>query len=328
MHIEANNCQDSFLEARLFAFHNHLFKNPYDSSCWFIDKVGGIWKFLTDGSLDLIYTSKIIGQNHTERIYNPSIEFAEKDIIVVCDGNGALEILIQDNNLVKNYYADNIEPGVVVDARYSEEDSKIIVSLYKIDEIIKNDKSKKVSRLIFLYYNLKKNIANESSKLELIQKQTLKVKGVIENVYVDVKGKFCYIISQDQVEFDYDSLKAIEDRTQEKNSQIKIPKYCWSQDEESITIYVKISEKYKNVLPKVETSSDSLLVMFDNDILLNGRTPHRLESNLTTWNCKNGFLEIELSKAENGLMWNELILGDTGGEYLPNQALATEIHER
>lgn len=326
--LEPSVCQDSFLEARLFAFHNHLFKNQYDSSCWFIDKNGGIWKFETSGSLDLIHTSKTIGLPR-EKIYNSSIKFAAKEIVVVCDGNGNLEILIQENSLVKSYCIDCVEPAVLADTRYVEENSKLVIALHRIDEVTKDKKSKKISRLIFLHYNLKKNSENDSFVFEPTQKQTVKVKRVIENVYLAEKGNFCYIIGQDQVEFDYDSIKPVDSKNEQGySSQIKIPQYCWSQDEDSITIYVKIPEKHSSIKPKVETTPNSLLVIFGDNIILNGKTSKRLDADLTTWKCKDGTLEIELAKSENGLMWNELISGDTGGEYLPNQALAAEIHER
>jgi len=49
---------------------------------------------------------------------------------------------------------------------------------------------------------------------------------------------------------------------------------------------------------------------------------------MATWRHKEGTVQIDLIKYESGLMWSELIKGDTGGESLPNETLAAEIHAR
>ncbi|OXU21847.1 hypothetical protein TSAR_001486 [Trichomalopsis sarcophagae] len=327
LRLELNSSQDSWLEARLFAFHNHLFKNSYDSTCCFIDKNGGIWKFANDGSLDLIYTSKNIDSKSSDCLYNPSLAFASKNIIIICNGGGKLEFLIKKDESFNNFTFD-IETAVVLDARFVKENSKIVVALYKIDE----EKGKKFSRLIYLSYIYDENSEDQSQALKLLRTENLRVKGAVEHVYIEKNGYFSHIISQDHVEFDYDSLNPIKNKDEPNQStnesQIKIPQYCWSQDEDSITVYTKISEKYSKVTAKVEATPTSLTISVGDVVLLSGETPHRLESDLTTWKRKEDTLEVELSKSENGLMWSELIKGDTGGEYLPNDALAAEIHSR
>ncbi|KAJ8670273.1 hypothetical protein QAD02_001532 [Eretmocerus hayati] len=319
---ELGPTQDSYLEARLFAFHNHLFKSPYDSTCWFIDKHGGIWKFTSEELLELIHTSKTITEISSECIYNPSMAFASQDMIVICNGSGTLEFLVQTSESLKNISIGDLDPAVILDARFIKEMSKIIVALYRIEE----NEGKRFSRLTFLTYDYDVTLQN----LKLHQKQMLKVKGVIEYVYIEDNGRYFQIISQDQAEFEYDSLNSIErsDGNSVTESQINIPKYCWSQDEDSITVYMKINEKLGDTPAKVEVTPTSVSIQVGNSSLLNGDTPHRLESDLTTWKRNGNTLEIELSKSENGLMWNELLKGDTGGEYLPNEALADEVHSR
>lgn len=276
--------------------------------------------------MDLVYTSKTIRLNSSTATYNPSIAFVSEDTFVICDGGGTLEFVIENNTCPENFLFDDIEPAVILDARYIKESSKIIVALYKIDE----DKDTKFSRLIFLFYDLAKNAVDQSRAVKLIQKQKLKMKGVIEHVYIEENGNFCQIIGQDQIEFEYDSLNPVKtkDNTGANDTQLKIPKYCWSQDEDSVTVYVKVPEKYANIMVKVETTPVSVLIAVGDTVLLSGKTPYRLESELTTWKRKDDTVEVELAKHESGLMWSELIKGDTGGEYLPNEALVNEIHSR
>ncbi|KAG7199157.1 hypothetical protein KM043_018045 [Ampulex compressa] len=184
--LEPNSNQESWLEARLFAFHNHLFKNPYDTSCWFIDKDWVVWR------------------------------------------------------------------------------------LNKI----------------------------------------LKVKGTVEYACIEENGNHLHSICQDSMLFEDLNAKVEKHNLPnlEEKEEIKIPKYCWSQDEDSITVWIKVEEQqYKQARINCQ---------------------HRLDESLTTWKYEHGTLQLELMKFENGLMWNELIKGDTGGECLPNQALAAEIHSR
>ena len=226
---------------------------------------------------------------------------------------------------MKSFLFEDIEPTVIFDARYIEESSKIIIALYKIDEY----EDKKFSRLIFLFYNYDKNSKDESQTIKLVQRQTLKVKGSVDYIYIEKSGNFAHIISQNQVEFDYDSVNPIKVEKNESNhSEIKIEKYYWSQDEESLTIHIKIPDNYTHIIPKVETTPTSLSILVGDRVLLSGQTHSRLESELTTWKGKEDALEVELTKSECGLMWSELIKGDINGEYLPNEALATEVHSR
>ena len=326
MHLGLNSTQDSWLEARLFAFHNHLHKNPYNASCWFIDNNGGVWVFKNNEStLELFYSSKIIGSKSPKCIYNPSIGFGSKSIIVLSDGGGSLEILIENDGNVKNVLLNDAEPAIILDTRFIEDTSDIVICLCKIEE----NEGKRFSRLIFLRYHYDRSLEDYVEAVKLIQKQTIKVKGSVEHVYLEKNGKYCHIISQDQVEFDYDSVNLIKNKDEVRgSSQIKIPKYCWSQDEESLTVYIKVPEKYDQITPKVDDSLYNLSITIGDIILLKGETPNRLEAGLATWKRKNDKLEVELFKSETGLMWNELLKGDTGGEYLPNEALAAEIHSK
>ncbi|XP_014206450.1 nudC domain-containing protein 1 [Copidosoma floridanum] len=326
LHVELSSSRDSWLEAKLFAFHNHLFKNPFDSSCWFVDTNGGVWKFMLTGALELVHTSKTIAAKSAQCLYNPSIAFASEDIFVISNGGGALEFLIKKDGCLKMFLMNDVEPAIVLDARFVNENSKIIVALYKIDEI----KGKRFSRLIFLTYDYNANNEDQSQIVKLARKQTMKVKGSIDMVYFEKNGHSCHVISQDYVEFDYDSVNPV--KTDEKKgnveSQIKIPKYSWSQDENSITVYVKTPEKYKSITTKVDVKPFNVSIAVSDMTLLHGETSYKLDSELTTWKLKDDTLEVELFKSESGLMWSELLKGDTGGEYIPNETLAAEIHSR
>ncbi|KAG7199156.1 hypothetical protein KM043_018045 [Ampulex compressa] len=137
--LEPNSNQESWLEARLFAFHNHLFKNPYDTSCWFIDKDWVVWR------------------------------------------------------------------------------------LNKI----------------------------------------LKVKGTVEYACIEENGNHLHSICQDSMLFEDLNAKVEKHNLPnlEEKEEIKIPKYCWSQDEDSITVWIKVEEQqYKQARINVIQAGNVYLI--------------------------------------------------------------------
>ncbi|KAL6267581.1 hypothetical protein P5V15_000655 [Pogonomyrmex californicus] len=324
--LEPNHNQESWLEARLFAFHNHLFNNVYDMSCWFIDETSAVWRLDKDGSLDQVY------KLHTDTdlskvIYNPSIGFTSNNILVISDGGENLHMLITSTGESKKYFLMNsVEPGIIMNVQYVEKSSKIVVIMCTIAV---DDNQKKYTQLILLSYNLE-YVEDKIGNIYCIDKQILKVQGTVDYAYLEKNGNYLHSICQDNINFEKNDTQETETEVKlpNLNSQIKIPNYHWSQDEESLTIWVKIPKQYNNKQPKINVKPLELSVTIDNEILIQGECQYRLEENMATWRQKENILQIDLSKYESGLMWSELIKNDTGGEYLPNETLAAEIHEK
>ncbi|KAK0163020.1 hypothetical protein PV327_006736 [Microctonus hyperodae] len=321
---EPSQGQESWLEARLFAFHNHLFKNPFDSSCWFCDENYEVWRLRKDGTLHNVH-SFIACQAPT--MYNPTIAFASNDVVILTRGDNNLEMLTTVNSgEKKSYLLEEIEPGVLLDARYIENKSKIIIAMCCI--IVVN--GKKHSQIVILSYIIKYN-NNGIDNLECFQKQHLTVKGSIEYVFIEPNGDYINVLSQDVAKFTYDSLKQIKDEEKKlssNDSEIKIPKYSWSQDEESLTVWIKIPKKFGDTKANINIKSTGLLISVKDEILIQGELQYRIDHETAVWKYEKETLKLELMKYESGQMWNELIKGDTDGEWLPNETLAAEIHSR
>ncbi|XP_012522265.1 nudC domain-containing protein 1 [Monomorium pharaonis] len=325
--LEPNQNQESWLEARLFAFHNHLFNNVHDMSCWFIDETSAVWRLDKDGSLDQVY------KLHTDGclsniIYNPSIGFTSNNIVVISNGDKNLHILIGYTGENKKVFLITLEePGIIMNVQYVAKSSRIILTMCAIAVGVNQ---KKYTQLILLSYHL--YTENEITKVNNVDKQILKVQGSVDYVYVEENGNYLHSICQDNIGFENENVQEKESVTEQSsvasNSQIKIPKYYWSQDEESVTVWIKVPKQHSDKRPKINVKPLELSVTIDNEILIQGQCQHRLEENMATWRHKEDTLQIDLSKYESGLMWNELIKGDTGGECLPNEVLAAEIHAR
>ncbi|KAH0533773.1 nudC domain-containing protein 1 [Cotesia glomerata] len=320
-HKEPSSNQDSWLEAKLFAFHNHLFENPYDSSCWFWDQDYGVWQLKEDGSLNKVETKNVICDPSYK--FNPTIAFAGDGVVILSRGDTVLEVVLTNK---PSLMIEGTEPGILLDARYVEPKNLLIISTYTI--VTTN--GKKQSKLILLFYKLK-NPGYWHEGLEFHQKQELVINGPIEYVFIEPNGEYINLLSQNLAKFIHDSLNGVQEKDCSEGNKIpdiKIPKYSWSQDEESLTVWIKIPQKHKGSKPNVKVSATNISIVIEDEVLINGEVPFRLDHELATWTCENDTLKLELMKQETGQMWNELIKNDTNGECLPNDALASEIHSR
>lgn len=295
-------------------------------SCWFIDKDWTVWRLNKENSLDQMYKLHTADIDLSKLIYNPSIEFTLNNILAVSDGGEKLEILVGNTEQnMKVFSLDPIEPGIIMSMQFIEKDLKIIVIMCAIAQ---NDE-KKYTQLTLLSYALQ-YMENEIKNIYQIDKQLLKVQGTVDYVYVEKNGNYLHSISQNNIDFEKKDTQESKDEIKQSNIdlQIKTPKYYWSQDEDSLTVWIKIPKQHINKQPKIQVRPLELSVSMENEILIQGECQHRLEENMATWRFKEDTLQIDLSKYESGLMWSELIKGDTGGECLPNDTLAAEIHTR
>lgn len=295
-------------------------------SCWFIDEEWAVWCLNKDNSFHQMHILHTTKTDLSKIIYNPSIGFTRNGIVAISDGGEKLDILIGDTRENMEVFTVNtITPGIIMNVQYVQKDSRVVVTICAIA----NDGPKKYTQLTLLSYNLQ-YVENKVKHVYYINKQVLKVQGTIDYAYMEENGNYLHSICQDNISFDKGDLQKTEIIVEESNtdSQIKIPKYYWSQDEDSLTVWVKISKQHSIKQLKINVKPLEMSVEIGNEILIQGECQHRLEENMATWRCKEDTLQIDLNKHENGLMWSELIKGDTGGECLPNETLAAEIHER
>lgn len=328
LRVEPDSSQDSLLEARTFAYHNHLYKNPFNGQCYFVNKDNELWTLDSNASLELIHVFNKSSVEFVDTIYNPSLGFASEDIIVGSSGHRNLELIIKNDSQISKFVFDDIEPGIILDSVYAKEKSMINVAMYYITEV----DGKKHSQVILYSYSLlfiSENSESKSLDVKFIGKRVLRVKGAVEYANLESNGNYLHITSQNSAIFVEDSLSPISrELSGESNQEINIPKYCWSQDEESLTVWLKIVKGIDKSQIKVHVKPNNIIVKCKDLILMSGESGHRLDPDLTTWSKEKDTLKIDLFKNEMGLMWNELIKGDTGGECLPNAALAAEVHNR
>lgn len=330
--VEPNHDQQSWLEARLFAFHNHLFQNVHDLSCWFIDEDSVVWRFDKSGSLDRVYRLRDTDARGPPVVtYNPSIGFASRDLVLVSDGGDDLRVLVGNTERnVRVFSLGPVESGVVMDVQCIRNGSVMVVTMCAVAT---DSDENKYTRLTLLSYSLR-YASGQIEDISYADKRTLKVRGTVDYIHMEENGDYLHSICQDNISFETEDPNRWldgEDRTSDASvdSPMRIPRYYWSQDEDSLTVWIKVPNlRGERKLPEISIEPTELSVVIDDVVLIRGECQHRLGDNLATWKWEEDTLRIDLSKCETGLMWNELIRGDTGGECLPDETLAAEIHER
>lgn len=260
--------------------------------------------------------------NAQNLLYNASIGFTNDNIVAISDGGDCLKLMLMQER-VKVFTLNGAEPGIILDVQYVKATSTIVIATCSI----KSTDEKKFTKLLLLTYSWR-NAEDSYESFELIEKEGLKVKGTVEYVYIEESGKYLHSICQDHIAFECPKVQESADsKNDSERAEIKIPRYCWSQDEDSLTVWITIQKKDQNKV-KVHVTALELSVTVNDKVLVQGQCQHTLDKNLTTWKYEQDVFKLELSKYESGLMWSELIKGDTGGECLPNETLATEIHSR
>ncbi|XP_063993014.1 nudC domain-containing protein 1 [Diachasmimorpha longicaudata] len=320
IHLEPSVGQDSLLEARLFAFHNHLFQSPYDDSCWFFDNDENLWCLQSTQTLHHVHSLP----KPNPKSYNSTIAFASPSVSVLSNGGNALQVLVKNQDHQNVISIEEINSGILMAARHVLEDDSLVIVLVSIVE----ENSKKRSKLIVLHYSMKNCESTSDLAIEFSRRQELMVNGAVDYVQVESSGGFLDVLSGDMAKFTHDSVKPIAGDTSTDKTDVKIPKYYWSQDEDSLTVWLKIPERLGDAVVDVRVTATSLAVALGDSILMQGNTPFRIDDGTATWSRDQDIFRLEVMKQEIGQMWNELIKGDAGGELLPNEKLAAEIHSR
>lgn len=325
LRVEPNPSQDSWLEARSFAYHNHLYKNPFNEKSYFVNEDNELWNLDGSGALELVHVLTKTSVKSDVAVYNPSLSFASENIIVGSNGHENLEIIV-NNNGSKAFVFGDVEPGIILDSVFVEDKSMINVVMCFITEV----NSKKYSEIILYSYSCSEDSEKLVEDIKFVGKRELRVKGAVEYANLTSNGNYLHVTSQDSAKFIHDTLSPMnkELHAETNNQEINIPKYCWSQDEDSLTVWLKVFEGVDKTQIKVDIKPNNILIKCQDQILISGESGHRLDPELTTWSHEKDTLKIDLFKNDAGLMWNELIKGDTGGECLPNEALAAEVHSR
>ena len=323
--------QYSLLHAKLYALHNHLVGESDDSeSIYFIDKDLHVQKFTIE-ALTSHFSSVTLWKVPLQRERNPgdynvSMKLVTDKIAVVADGMGYLYVVDRGSRDVDEkwkviFTGDVTGPGekfVITDVVYKEEQKpELHLLLTTIRQKEENERHSTVLHWVTLE---KTDVWNQVAIREL------SVSGFVQYANLERSCDALYVISDTGCKFVLDSENEIRD-TQEVQVETE-KKYKWGQGSDDVTLKFSLCENISKNLVTVEVQATQIKVKYGDEVLLEGFLHQRIDSDMTCWTVMGDTLEVVLQKSESGLMWPEVVVGDTLGEYVPDPALVDDVVER
>lgn len=297
--------QYSFLHAKLFSLHNHLFRDPWLSySSYFIDEKWIIQNVRYDNSIGKLNAIKAVHKlskpNVTNEKYNASIRFVSEKYCVFSDGCGSLKIFTTGDRYRydewKTIYSDTIFtdsiPFVIQDARW-----EIMNGIQQIHCLLlsvqRNEKTENEKYETFIDWVVIKK-SDEATKWSQHHVRQMKGNAVPEYCQLEPKCNGLLLSADRKFEFTFDSENPIETPVIESNelkdserlddNSIDAKVYAWNQTDEDICIQFNISRDVDKSNIKVICDSIKLQVRCKDNLLLDSDLFQAVDNESTTWN--------------------------------------------
>lgn len=302
--------QYTFLHAKLFSLHNHLFRDPWlEYSCYFIDEnwtLQNVRYDTTTGKLSSIKAVHKIPKPDAGRgDYNASLSFVSEKFCVFGDGCGGLNIFnTGDRYRVEEWKTiftdailENSHPFVIQDARW-----EIINNIHQIQCLLLSvqqqtgDNDEKFEAVLDWIVIKRDAQSNTWSKSHVRQ---LKGKTLPEYCVLEPKCNGLLLSADQKFQFTFDAENPIEKPTERKESnddvsngqneesdkaESKNHPFNWTQSDEDITIVFDIPTDTSKQDIKVICDGTNLQVHLKNKPLLNEELFQKVDKDLTTWN--------------------------------------------
>ncbi|GIY98557.1 nudC domain-containing protein 1, partial [Caerostris extrusa] len=124
-------------------------------------------------------------------------------------------------------------------------------------------------------------------------------------------------------------LKGLRNLSQEvETKDVQPSKYTYIQTPKDITVYFRVTENIKKTDIQVNFLPRHMEVLIQGKCVLSGELANCIDQGASIWILEGTKLEMTLSKAEEGLMWQELVKGNKEGDELMDPGLLEEIHAR
>lgn len=308
--VFTNEEQYTFLHAKLFSLHNHLFRDawlPY--SCYLVDENWTIQNVRYDTATGTLGTIKSVlklskpNLGHSD--YNPSCCFVSEKYCVFSDGCGALKIIDTGDRFRieewKAIYSETIfessVPFLVQDARLEIVDNVrhihcLLVSVQaKLDG---GDDDKRYEAIIDWMQFTMDTESNAWSKKHVRQ---LRGKSLPDYCVLETKSNGI-LVSADQrfkVAFDtehpLETISTLSSSTSSTNQNAADElNFTWSQTDEDVIVHFNVSRDSSKSDIKIVCSGSNLNVYHRNVSLLNAELYRAIDKDLTTWNLVNDFV--------------------------------------
>lgn len=142
-------------------------------------------------------------------------------------------------------------------------------------------------------------------------------------------GSLC-LASEKEFSFVFDSCKPeVGHEVEDVTTKVKEPPlYSFIQTGDTLTVVFKLPESVTKTDVTVELGVRTVAISVHEKTVLEGEFPHAVMKDASTWTTLDQKLEVHLIKAESGVVWKEVVQGDTRGEEVFDPGFVEEIHAR
>lgn len=301
--------QYSFLHARLFSLHNHLFRDPWTpNSGYFLDDSWALRnvRYRADsGTLD--NPKSVFRFPKAAKLsdgYNVSCKFVSDKFCVFSDGCGALQILNTGDRARadewKSIYREAALEGstsfVLQDARLEDGEGSrsvhcLLLSIREKQTAAENEK--KFEAVVDWVVLSKADDTNVWSKKHVRQ---LRCHSLPEYCALEPNNSNGLLLSaEEKFKFEFD----VENPVQEEETSEPEPNdqkegqgqglqngssFTWSQSDEDISVYFSIEKESSAKEFKVVCAGSKINILHKSTSLLNSELYEAIDNDLTTWN--------------------------------------------
>lgn len=295
--IFTNDDQYTFLHAKLFSLHNHLFRDPWlPDSAYFLDDNRTIQNIRYESSTGKLTPIKAVHKipksTESKEVYNASLCFVSERHCVFSNGCGDLRIFDTSdryrNNEWKTLFTDNAlngsQPFIIQDARWDTIDGIphihcLLLSVQR-NESAENEKF----HAIIDWVALKKD-SNEWTQQHVRQ---LKGNALPEYCQLEPKCKALLISADAYFEFTFDTDNPIVDESEHMSVDAKstddTDRFVWNQADEDVYIHFDTPRDTTKQNVKVVCDGVKLQVWLKEELLLDANLLQEVDNELTTWN--------------------------------------------
>uniref|UniRef100_A0A0P4VSJ2 NudC domain-containing protein 1 n=1 Tax=Scylla olivacea TaxID=85551 RepID=A0A0P4VSJ2_SCYOL len=344
-------CQSTcYLHTRLQALHNHLFQDPFHPlSVYFFNTRGHLVKCsYSEGSRlsvgEATWQAEIgeAAEGEGDYYYPPSLKFPTSELAVVSDGRGKLSVLKTEDRTNTHSWVASFETksdhGVLAYAGVKGDNRELhclLVSitspskLHEDPDLVVADEAfcSKTDTTVHLIRWLV--LAEKESGWEVSCSRAVAGRGVLEYCAVDSEGTGLLLLCHSNYFFVGDSVKPVtKPNPQPEKSSKEQPKFTFQQNDEDVTVWLKIGSATKDEM-QVKITVNELDVHIKDTPSLQAHFLHPIKADLATWTIGDEKLELVLPKAIKGERWQSLFSSedDVWGEEVLDPAMLEEINQ-
>ncbi|KAF7691271.1 nudC domain-containing protein 1 [Silurus meridionalis] len=345
--VKLKDTQYTLDHMKAFGMYNYLHKDPWYEECvYFIDCKGRVLnlKVTLDTALGKpreVFRMTADRSGHEDERLCASLSLTSATWAALSDGAGTLTLLRTGNRGESSQlkwepmFSESFgEPFIILNSVSHVQAG--VQGFHAIELLLLRiqkdpDDTKGSGFFTTLEWVTVHNSAGQEKKYEVSKRRLMKGKSVPHYAAVEPQGKGVMVASEKPFTFTQVDGAPLEDTPPEDMEVEKTePIYFWQQTEEDVTACIRLPEGTTKDDIRFKLLVDSVCVgVGDYTPLLQGQLFAPVDPEASVWIIKDDkSLEVNLQKRSEGPLWSELVLGDKRGQYIVDEELAAQVHQR